>query len=73
VPFPAGDYKRDFPGSVQAFRDLLTGAGPRVLEMDGAREPDDPEAKARAGELRTRSGGAAGGVQLRLADRDLGW
>jgi hypothetical protein len=37
LPFSAAEYEKDFPASVTDFRALLAAAGPRVLELDGAR------------------------------------
>ncbi len=41
LPFMAADYETDFPDTIREFRALLDQAGPRVLELDGAREDDE--------------------------------
>lgn len=41
LPFPQGEYEKDFPQSVDAFRTLLARA--EVLELDGGRGALEPE------------------------------
>lgn len=55
LPFAQQDYERDFPNSVAAFRDLITHASPRVLELGGARGDEENRSYEAVGRLVVRN------------------
>jgi hypothetical protein len=55
LPFSIAEYEQDFPDSVTAFRALIAAAGPRVLELDGARGDAESESYEAAGRLVARN------------------
>ena len=55
LPFSREEYETDFPATTAAFRALLDQAGPRVLELDGARGPDEARSYEAAERLVVRN------------------
>ncbi len=54
LPFPQAEYEKDFPETIEPFRDLLAKAGGAVLELDGGRGTEEGRSYEAAGRLVVR-------------------